>query len=409
MFQVILYHEDLSFEQENSFSSSTSNISSSSDPIDTEKIHAESFGLITKAVKVVPALETLLKISLKSSEPSNKFQNMNTIKSNDHNNMEIDKDDNHGEKGNHKCNDHSKIKAEVGIVEQSIHRESESDFLTAALGRIILICEAVLLLNNRNQRMGFDFNLNSNDNVHSQNYLKQNTQINRNDMKNDSYNDIHWEGVHSILISANEGAGKTHLIDTLEKSIKNFKHKNQSINKTQACYFKGNIRVFRLSGSDCEYRNRGPSPSTSSSSSSDSPLSLNVSSKGYKDSNILLDKEYINIRFHLQWLIQLFAAEGEASSDTIYGNLFDDTGQDGLRVVLLIDDLDSILVSGLSDDDQGSNDNNDKESLSATAGYHLRQLLHAIAVPSNTCIDHIIIIGTTRVSPSALPRAHTGR
>jgi hypothetical protein len=396
MFQVVIYHQDLSFEQGNSLSCLTKKIDKSITPVDTKAAHGGGDGLITIAVIVVPALETLFKVSLKSSKSSNKLSN-NTISNNDMKLTDcavnkIDVDDGHPE-------NNAENTVHLEGVEKSFQKESDCDFLTTAYERIMLISEAVLPMNTRRQNMVFGGHSNSVNNSYVGDDLMSSIDNHRNNMIDSSHNNVRWDGVHSILISAHEGAGKSYLLNKIEKSINELKYKEQLLRKTQVDNFEGDIRVLRLSGSDCDYRKGSVSGSPSSPSSSSSKT-INRVSTGSSTS----DKESLDVRYHLQWLIQVFAVDREANSKDMFDVHID---RGGIRIVLLIDNLDSILLSSMSDDDQGS-DTNDKESVSATAGYHLRQLLYAIAVPSNNLIDRIMIIGTTRVSPSTLPRAHTG-
>jgi SpoVK/Ycf46/Vps4 family AAA+-type ATPase len=287
---------------------------------------------------------------------------------------------NHAVKASNVDNNHPRKNREIvtysAVTEKSINKESENDFLTAAYERIILISEAVLSMNYQRQKIGFEDQLKMSVDNH-----KDNIDI--------SHDKIPWDGVHSILICADEGAGKSYLLNKIEKSIITLRNQGQSMKiQKDGC----NIRILRLSGADCDYR-KGSSPS-SSSSDFNNRVSTDLST---------LDKDFFNIRYHLQWLIRLFAVDGEVYNDGLFDTNIE---HGGIRILLLIDDLDSILLSSTGDEE--SNDNSDKESLSATAGYHLRQLLYAIAVPSNNLIDRVMIIGTTRASPSTLPRAHTG-
>ena len=227
-----------------------------------------------------------------------------------------------------------------------------------------------------------------------------------------------WCGVRSLLISGHEGAGKSYLLNRIERALQSTGDiKNKSSYR--------NVLILKLSGKKCGYKTISPSTSASTSSfpsfnfSSSSPLS--ASEYHNKNGDYINEKQSQNdernykkkkeTRFHLQNFIQLLKSENQR-----HENFFTNYRiEKKLNVILLIDDLDSLLLPFVKNenDDIGSygNDDGDKASVCTTAAFHLRQLLILLAIPDNNDgddHDQIAIIGATSLSPVALPRANVG-
>lgn len=154
---------------------------------------------------------------------------------------------------------------------------------------------------------------------------------------------------------------------------------------------KSEITVLKLSGKYCDHP-----PISSAASVSDLDLL-----PPYNPSDGLNKR----MRHHLLQCIQMMK-----TSDINANFDFKSMEVGGvLRVVLLIDDLDNILLQFNSNEDDDSSEGRAEKGLSSElAAFHLRQLLSLLAIPNNG-FDQIIIIGATRISASSLPRCHIGK
>ena len=230
-----------------------------------------------------------------------------------------------------------------------------------------------------------------------------------------------WGGVHSLLITGHEGAGKSYLLNIIEKTLKSSCHiRNKSGHR--------NIRILNLSAKKSEYAALPRSTSASTPSfisfnctSSSLPSSLKYSKKIGDNTNEEYSYNYERncrkrkeTRFHLQNFIQLLNTEKQRHENS-FADFLNEGIEKKLNVILLIDDLDSLLLPYVKNenDNMGSfgDDDGDENSVCAAAAFHLRQLLILLAIPHDNDgdgRDQIAIIGATRLSPVSLPRANVG-
>lgn len=290
-------------------------------------------------------------------------------------------------------------------------------FLLTSYNKIIAICKAILQYNNgavmknnnkykENDDKNYDNNNDKNRNSHDDNENNCDNQYNS------------WVGVRSLLITAHEGAGKSYLLDKIEDSLlSTFCRRNE--------YCDRNIMILKLSSKNCESKTLFSATSTSTtfssfmaSSSSSVPNQTNSSDVHYGNNdrnnfnNNDSNKDFQmrrNTRFHLHQFVKLLQTEKQENKNTD----FTQTGiRTALNIILLIDDLDSLLLPFVKDDnnnisDNGDDNDYDKNSVCAIAAFHLRKLLILLAMPNNDC-DRIAIIGATRLSPASLPCANVG-
>ena len=264
---------------------------------------------------------------------------------------------------------------------------SQLSFLKVAYEKTISICNAAFQYNHNNF---------SSTNSVSQHFRKDKINENKNENENENENEnsiikknkndfLVWNGVHSLLICAPEGAGKTFFLSQIENY---YLQMNNSFTENEKS--KSEIVVLKLSGKYCDHP-------PISSSTSDRDLDL---LPPYNPS----DGPNKRVRHHLLQCIQMM------KTSDINANLDLNSMEIGeiLRVVLLIDDLDNILLQFNANEDDDSNEGRAEKGLSSElAAFHLRQLLSLLAIPNNG-FDQIIVIGVTRISATSLPRCHIG-
>ena len=252
---------------------------------------------------------------------------------------------------------------------------SQLSFLKVAYEKTIGICNAAFQYNNNK------FSAKS-VSQHLRSYKDENENENSINKKNES---LVWNGVHSLLICAPEGAGKSFLLSQIENY---FLKMNNSFTENEK--LKSETVVLKLSGKYCDHP---PISSSTSSSELDLLPPYNPTDGPNK-----------RVRHHLSQCIQMMKTSDISANFDLKSMEIGEI----LRVVLLIDDLDNILLQFNANEDDDSNEGRAEKGLSSElAAFHLRQLLSLLAIPNNG-FDQIIVIGVTRISATSLPRCHIG-
>ena len=227
---------------------------------------------------------------------------------------------------------------------------------------------------------------NKNENGATNSYGNNNEYKNSTKKRNKNENKIPvWNGVHSLLICAPEGAGKSYLLTKIENYFLKTNHliaENENL--------KSEIIVLKLSGKFCDH------PPLPSSTFDLDLLPTFHASDGFNK----------RVRHHLFQCIQIMKTD-DISTNIDLKSMEE---QEILRVVLLINDLDTILLQFNSNDDDdasGVGADSGKGMSTEIAAFHLRQLITLLAIPNNGN-DQIIVVGATRISSSSLPRCHIG-
>ena len=273
-------------------------------------------------------------------------------------------------------------------------------FLKVVYEKVINVCKAAFQYNIE----GYDrtSNIHQHQHQHQHQHILSCENENKNDTRNSNINDDEnknstkkqnknenkipvWNGVHSLLICAPEGAGKSYFLTIIENY---FLRTNRLVAENEN--LKSAVMVLKLTGKFCDH------PALPSSTFDLDLLPTSNASESFNK----------RVRHHLFQCVQLMKTDDFSSSIDLKSM----EEQEILKVVLLIDDLDTILLQFNSNDDDdagGGGAERGKGISTEIAAFHLRQLITLLAIPNNG-IDQIIVIGATRISTSSLPRCHIG-
>ena len=288
----------------------------------------------------------------------------------------------------HRNQDDNTVKGNRNENEKSFET-SQLSFLKVAYERTISICNAAFQFNHSNFSFtdSFSRRFRREDEIEIEHEHEHEHEKDSSKSKQNKKELLVWNGIHSLLICAPEGAGKSFLFSHIEQY---FLKMNDSSAENENEKLKSEIIVLKLSGKYCDHP-----PISSSASASDLDLL-----PPYNPS----DGPNKRMRHHLIQCVQMMK-----TSDINTNFDFKSMEVRGvLRVVLLIDDLNNILLQFNSNEDDDSSEGRAEKGLSSElAAFHLRQLLSLLAIPNNG-FDQIIVVGVTRISASSLPRCHIG-